>query len=281
MKRKIFTRLSLLTLLAFLFVSLMLITKSPAHPDPTSCHIWPNSPSAKEEHCKNCPPTVEGDHEAHCDKNDCACAEERCAEWIQTPDMCSDIHVCGAVCNNRTAAPSCYITTHSPAISGTGEPITCVGVCPIGETCGTVPPGGYCNYDYECAWDNLCDNNHFCEYSGPGGNCTIDYLTKLTTPGLKINHQTIWRKNPVTSVSGDSDCYQDYICCQDDAALEAGKIPIYRGYCIAPGDFNRDCTINIVDIATVAVNFGCSVEAGGSNRCPEFTHGVSGYPISG
>ena len=229
--KKAFMSLCILTALAIIFVSFLLITVGPVRSAAggIDCKIFPLNPNDKGQHCANCP---SGDTEHYCNKNDCSCAENQCLYWVDS-QICDTISVCGAVCNDPNTMPSCTLSDGTLNTktglyeykTATGGIVTCSGgTCPEGEICGKAPAGGYCNPDEYV----------YCTF----GRCNLE------TNKCEGNVYPEWcNYNPDDPDAGDEDCAEGYICCPNG--------------CFPGTDFNRDCVVDIYDVVAVASKFGC------------------------
>jgi hypothetical protein len=218
MNKKALTSFCILTLLAVVFVSFLLITVGHSQTQsPKGCKIWPDAAAARLEHCSQCIEDLNNEINAYCPKDDCDCMQNWCDYWKQY-SKCSSIHVCGGVCQDKTRFDQ-YCVVPTPA----GASVTKCGFgCSIFGTAGA---GGFCTVDNDCTNKNCNSITHTCAFSGLFEPCGYD-----------------------------SDCGGDLICCNN-------------GKCIVSEDLNRDCAVNIVDIANVALKWECSDKVEDQYKC--------------
>jgi len=257
MNKKAMMSFCILTVLAVLFVSFLLITVGPpVRSAGGSCHIFPDSAAARLEHCSTC---ESANTEAYLPKNDCTDAINQCGTWIQFSE-CSEIKVCGAVCNDQALIQQwCTVTPPAggaaAAVKGVwlanGKEVACP--CPSGGVCGEPAPSnvtlfGGCDFDP----NNLESSDK---------QCKGDYICC----------------RPASMLSSDGVCERDENGkCDPDCPLEIGKYDpdCIKGKCIVPADLDRNCKVDIIDIARIAKVFGCNEQ--GNTPCgkwssPKFT----------
>jgi len=214
MNNKALISFCILTLLAILFVSFLLISVGRSlTAQPEGCKIWPDDAAARLEHCSQCVLNLANEINAYCPKNNCDCMISTCNYWKQS-NLCTAIHVCAGVCQDKVLFDQNCVVPIPP---------TAQNYQPIDYTCGdarctifgTGGAGAICNDDTQCTNNNCNPITHTCAFSGLFKEC-----------------------------GSDSDCQGGLICCD-------------QAKCIVSADINRDCKVDMKDIAFVAKRFMC------------------------